>query len=475
MEHRMKRYEPNSLSRRGFLQHSVAGAGLWAANQPLAVLGGHGLGEAQRPKVAAIFTEFRFRSHAYNILENFMGPYLFNGTVTDPGVDIVSFYADQFPADDMTRKVSERTGIVLCDTIEQAVCLDGKDVAVDAVLLIGEHGKYPRNRLGQVMYPRKLFFDAVVAPMKRSGKFVPVFNDKHLSYRWDWAKEMYDTAGELGIPFMAGSSVPLAQRTPDLELPQDAQIEEAVSIHGGGFESYDFHSLEVLQSIVESRRGGEAGVTCVEFLQGEKLDQALQAGRISQSLVDAAMKAERDADIERQPFPDPANPQPEKIPPRKKEDFGQLENKHAILLTYRDGFRATVMAVGSSSNRWNFACRLKGETAPRATAFINGPWGNRCLFKALSYAIQYLFRTRRQPYPVERTLLVSGALEAAVHSSDQVCPIETPHLEFGYQPIDFREMRETGASWEVITSETPQPIEFSPGADVEFARQATHS
>ena len=29
------------------------------------------------PKVAAVFTEFRFRSHAFNILENFLEPYLF--------------------------------------------------------------------------------------------------------------------------------------------------------------------------------------------------------------------------------------------------------------------------------------------------------------------------------------------------------------------------------------------------------------
>ena len=60
------------------------------------------------------------------------------------------------------------------------------------------------------MYPRKEFWDQIVAAMRRSQRFVPVFNDKHLSYRWDWAKSMYDEARELGIPLMAGSSVPLA-------------------------------------------------------------------------------------------------------------------------------------------------------------------------------------------------------------------------------------------------------------------------
>ena len=97
----------------------------------------------------------------------------------------------------------------------EALCLGGKSLAVDAVLLIGEHGDYPTNDLGQRMYPRKEFFDQIVAvDATARSRFVPIFNDKHLSYRWDWAKAMYDEARELGIPLMAGSSVPLAQRRP---------------------------------------------------------------------------------------------------------------------------------------------------------------------------------------------------------------------------------------------------------------------
>ncbi len=78
---------------------------------------------------------------------------------------------------------------------------------------------------------------------------------------------------------------------------------------------------------------------------------------------------------------------------------------------------------------------------------FNGPWGNRCLFKALSHSIQHLFRTHKQPYPIERTLLVTGVLEAVVRSFDEDRPIDTPHLEFAYRPIDYRSMRERGGSW----------------------------
>lgn len=122
-----------------------------------------------------------------------------------------------------------------------------------------------------VMYPRKEFFDRAVCVMQRSNRFVPFFNDKHLSYRADFAKEMFDVARSCGVPLMAGSSVPLAQRSPALDLPPHADIAEAVAIHGGGIEVYDFHGLELLQSFVEARRGGETGISSVEFLTGDEL------------------------------------------------------------------------------------------------------------------------------------------------------------------------------------------------------------
>jgi hypothetical protein len=419
----------------------------------------------KRPKVAAIFTELRFRSHAYNILENFFKPYYFNGQLIDPGCEMVAFYADQFPTNDMAREVSKRFKIPLFKTIGEAVCLGGKEFAVDAVLSIGEHGDYPYNKFGQKKYPRKRFFDEITGPMIAAKKSVPVFNDKHLSYRWDWAKQMYDTTRKHAIPFQAGSSVPLAQRIPDIALPNNAEITEAVSIHGGGFESYDFHGLEVLQSFVENRKGGETGIAEVELLNGASLTKAIQSGQISKALINAAMQAETSAKLLRRPYP--GRTQPKKTKPVKRKPIPNLKRPkgpHAILVTYNDGFRATVMTVGSSSNRWNFACRLKDEKSPRATALFNGPWGNRCLFKALSHSIQHMFKTGKQPYSVERTLLVTGALEAAVRSFHAgKNSVKTPHLNIAYRPIDFHAMRETGTSWKKITVKTPQPMEFAPG------------
>ncbi len=182
------------VTRRQFVVRSaagLAGAGL---------LGIHRLPRSMaddpaRPiRVAAVLTTFTHRSHAHVILENFLTPYLFNGQVTQPGMQVASMYVDQIGDDDMARGVSRQFDIPIFPTIDKALCVGGDALAVDAVLSIGEHGSYPINAKGQMQYPRKQFFDQIVAVFKRSGRVVPVFSDKHLSYRWDWAKEMVDTA-----------------------------------------------------------------------------------------------------------------------------------------------------------------------------------------------------------------------------------------------------------------------------------------
>jgi hypothetical protein len=417
-------------------------AGAAAAAALGSVGGSAGAESGRRLKVAAVFTEFTYRSHGHVLLENFLQPYYFNGRPTDPGCDVVSFYADQLPAKrDMARAAAEVYKIPLFPTITDALCLGGRELAVDAVLSIGEHGDYPLTAKGQRQYPRKRFFDDIVAVFRRSGRAVPVFNDKHLSYRWDWAREMYDTAWELKAPLMAGSSVPLAQRVAPLELPAGAKITEAVVVHGGPLDSYDFHAYEVLQSIVEARAGGETGVARVQYLAGDALWRAADAGQWSPDLLQAAWDAEPERTAHRQTLQ-----QFLRTPP------------WGVLVHYRDGLRAMVIKVGADGTRWNFACRVEDQKAPLATSFYVGPWRNRCLFKALAHAIQVHFREGKPPFPVERTLLTTGLVEAGVESharGDK--PYETPHLDVTYAAPDFRAVRETGESWKVL-GDTPEPL-----------------
>ncbi|MBI3837521.1 MAG: hypothetical protein HY288_06270 [Planctomycetia bacterium] len=441
-----------ATTRRDFLTRTaagLAGASLLQLNaRPLVAAD-----EGKPMKVAALINTFYRSSHAHVILENFLVPYLFNGKVTQSGMQVASFYVDQIHPNDMSRDVAKQFQIPIYPTITEALCLGGEQLAVDAVLLIGEHGNYPTNAKAQVEYPRKQFFDSIVAVYKRGGRVVPIFCDKHLSFRWDWAKEMVDTARELKIPLMAGSSVPLAERRPPLELPEGVKITQAVSIHGGGLEGYDFHALEVLESMIEDRAGGESGVRQVQFLEGEPLWKAAEAGLWSADLAAAAMTAEigRDHELTRL------------IQSRGKASTREPVVIHGIVVQYRDGLRGVAMKVGNQGIRWDFACQVAGETKPRATSFYVGPWSNRNLFRALAHAIQTHFREGKPPYPVERTLLTSGILDAAMDSRlAGGKPIETPQLTFSYPAQDFRAMREMGATWKIITDQTREPAGIEP-------------
>jgi hypothetical protein len=216
----------------------------------------------------------------------------------------------------------------------------------------------------------------------------------------------------------------------------------------------------VLQSFLEFRGNrasdieprGETGISRVELLSGEAFRQAEAAGRWSKDLVDLAMQAERNADMKR-------TTPPAVIPTVTPA------NSHALLLTYKDGTKASILKLGSTPDRWNIAWRTRGPRTrgPSATALYNGPWGNFNLFNALTHAIAHFFKTGKSPYPVERTLLVSGVLDVAMHShhaGDK--PIDTPHLEFGYPAQDFEPFCETGESWRVLTPAAPSPTTFNP-------------
>ena len=234
---------------------------------------------APRPRVAAIVTVYRKASHGQGIVDRFLDGYGWEGRHYRPAVDVVSLYVDQRPANDLTTEREKRhPGLKVYPTIAGALTRGTDRLAVDGVLLIGEHGKYPRNEKRQTLYPRYEFFQQTVDVFRRSGRSVPVFNDKHLSWNWDWAKSMVDTAKELGFPLMAGSSLPVTWRMPAVDLPLGSEIAEAVCVGYGGIDSYDFHGLESLQCMVERRKGGETGVRAVTALRGANVWKALQGG-----------------------------------------------------------------------------------------------------------------------------------------------------------------------------------------------------
>lgn len=237
------------LNRREFLQWTGAAsmAGLWA---------GPALAQPEkRLRLAVVTTEWRYHSHAWHMAERFLVGYPKQGKWHRPPLDVVSAYVDQFPEKDLARSRSAEFKFPIYPSVAEALRCGGDRLAVDAVLIIGEHGSYPRSEFHQTKYPRYELFKAVTDVFRKDGRSVPVFNDKHLSWKWSWAKEMVDISKELNFAFTAGSSLPVTYRMPDVELPYGAEVEEVLGVSIGSVDSYDFHCLEMMQCLVERRKG----------------------------------------------------------------------------------------------------------------------------------------------------------------------------------------------------------------------------
>jgi hypothetical protein len=255
--------------------------------------------------------------------------------------------------------------------------------------------------------------EKIVDVYRRDQRAVPTFSDKHLSYSWEKAKKMYDWSRELHFPFMAGSSIPLTVRRPDLEIPYDANLEHAVVVGYGGLDAYGFHTLEALQCMVERRAGGEKGLASVEWLEGDAVARWRESeqGRWSAPLLQAALARDPKARAGKE-APKPV----------------------AYLLNYVDGFRAVAYMLNGQASSWTFAATLKGRPEPVSTHFGFLDKGRDLPhFDGLVNCIEELFVTGKPMYPVERTLLTTGALAFLFESGERKQKVETPELAIRYR------------------------------------------
>lgn len=381
------------LSRRDFLHASALAASAaalprWAAAQAPKKL----------PRVAAVNSIYRLRSHAYHIAGRFIHGYTIEGQHHQPPFELVRMFNHQSPADDLGPRVCKQHGIELCRTIAET--LGGADsLDVDAVLLIVEHGDYPVNELGQIEYPRFELFQEVVDVFKKSGRSAPVFVDKHLAYNHQHAHEMVRTARDMKFGLMAGSSLPVVWRRPEYDPPLETPFKEGLVAFGydrAPQEIYLFHALEVLQCMLERRRGGETGIKSIVGLRGDAVWKAGDEGRWSWDLLDAALACN-----------------PSRNYGKARE---QVLDPSAILIEYNDGTRGAVLNVVEACSEFSFAARLDGSTDIPATWFVLPPPPGARFFDPLTYNIEQFFATGQAPYPVERTLLTSTVLDLALHS-----------------------------------------------------------
>ena len=408
---------PN-ITRRSFLLST-------AAATAITCLPVRGAGR-RRKRIALLGTEVREHSHAQHFIDRFLLGYLWQGAWRRPEVDLVSLYIDQFPEKDLAKATAKRHGVPIYPSIAEALTLGTSKLAVDGVVIIAEHGNYPRNEMGQTRYPRYKFFKEVVQVFETSGRSVPVFNDKHLSTDWRECVAMVEDSKRLGFPFLAGSSLPVTRRMPQIDMPYNTPLSESVCAAYGGADSYDIHGLETAQCMSERRKGGEVGIERVLALRGAKMwDHAARRDNTKRLLVSALTRSHnlpvKDGyptaavtfDWARATFPD----------------------GWAYFIDHRDGFRTTLFMLNIRDFNYAGLNSRTGEIISCQMYLPMPTHGSTTadFFNPLVHHIERMIVENRAPYPVERTLLTSGMTLAGVESLFQDKAIETPELAVRYK------------------------------------------
>ncbi|WP_244948076.1 hypothetical protein [Cyclobacterium qasimii] len=299
----------------------------------------------------------------------------------------------------------------------EAVTLGGKELAVDGVVIVAEHGDYPKDLKGRWLLPRWRIFQQVVRVFEKSKRAVPVFNDKHFSYDWDEAKWMFDKSRELNFPLTGGSSIPLYYRTPDIELDNDTPLKHSIVVGGASDEGGIFHSIDVLQAFVERRKGGETGVKSVQSIRGKETWEWVERNPWAGKLLDAVAKQFE----------------------LKPGHFQENERANICIVEYNDGTKGAV--ISGKDVGWTFAGEIEGENEPTIISMLGwaGPFDQYHASNAQPHWITEMMVSKKEPFNAERLLLSTGITNHYVESnwengiySAVGKRIETPFMNMTY-------------------------------------------
>lgn len=414
------------INRRQFTRTSLA-AGTLAGSL---LAGSRAVGAAmpqQRKKIAFLGTTVFTHSHSQHFLDRFASGYMMGGQWREPACDLASVYIDQFPENDIGKARIAKYGLKQYPSIAEALTLGGSKLAVDGVLIIGEHGNYPRNEKGQTQYPRYKWFKEIVQVFEASGRSVPVFNDKHLSTDWNQCKEMVADSKRLGFAFYAGSSLPVTWRLPTYELPYDVPLRESVCVAYGGVDSYDFHALETAQCMSERRKGGEVGIQSVHAVKGDAVWEMLSQRDVTSKLFLSALRRSHNLPVDTGYPSDKVS-----IQWAKKALPGTI----GYFIEHRDGFHTAIFLT--SIQDFNYAgMRADNNEIVGCQMYLPMPTHGSStadFFNPLSYNVEQMILAGKTAYPVERTLLTSGMVIGAVESLHAgQTKFATPDMKVAYQ------------------------------------------
>jgi hypothetical protein len=431
--------EPHSLFTRREMLGMTAMAGLTALTGSAsgAVLQSQPAGATRqtgqrRPRIACLVSYWGLpTSHADWIVNKLLDGYWWKGAYTPSQVDVVSVYINQLDTSLLGQKVCKAKNIPIFKTVGEAVTLGGKELAVDGVVIVCEHGNYPTDLKGHWLLPRWWIYQQVIRVFEQSQRSVPIFNDKHLSYNWDDAKWMFDKSRELKFPLTGGSSIPVYYRTPSIDLAPDTPLKNGLLIGDMADEGAAFHCIDVLQSFMDRRKGGETGVKSVQSIRGPEAWKWVEANPWANNLAEAVRKK----------FDLPAGhfQQGGQTNQQGKQTHQRHRQSNLCMVEYNDGTKAA--SISGSGVGWTFASDIEGQKAPTIISMLGwpGPVSQFHAGNAHEHWLIEMMLTRKEPFNAERLLVSTGIVNYYMDSNWQDGRysavgrvLDTPYIDMKY-------------------------------------------
>jgi hypothetical protein len=377
---------------------------------------------SRRPRIACLVSYWGLpTSHADWICNKLLDGYWWKGAHTPSQVDVVSVYINQFDTSLLGQKVCKAKNIPIFKTVGEAVTLGGKELAVDGVVIVCEHGNYPTDLKGHWLLPRWWIYQQVMRVFEQSKRSVPVFNDKHLSYNWDDAKWMYDKSRELNFPLSGGSSIPTYFRKPEIYIAPNTPIKNSIVVGASPDEGGIFHCIDTLQAFHDRRKGGETGVKSVQSIRGPETWQWVARTPWANNLLEAVRKS---LDLKPGYFQEIKRQQP-----------------NVCIVEYNDGTNGAV--ISGDGVGWTYAGEIAGHKDPTIISMgmgdFPGPISQYHASNAYVHWIVEMMLTGKEPFNAERLLLSTGITNYYMDSNWQNGVysavgrrIETPYMNMKY-------------------------------------------
>lgn len=372
-------------------------------------------------KVTFLLEEFATPSPSQQLLDRFLMGYPRNGALHKPAIDEISAYLPPTNEGDFGMRHDD-FNLTIAPTVEQAV-----ENADGVVIVPRRPGATANDRL------------AVIA-VARAPEDAACFIQGVLGSNLQHGRALAKMAAARRIRLLAGTPLSVTWRLPQMELPQDTALSEALIVvqinpppspsqtgPQGTLAGAELNALEGLLPVIERRRGGETGIRNVRLLEGDEVWRAGDRKLWSWPLLAAALSRSH-------------SPQGDPVMDGRTQDIAGLglvpklaRHPQAWLLEHHDGLRTSILVLDGVVGDFNFAVRAADGRVFSAQLF-RAPPPLEQHFSLLAEVVENFFQTRKLPWPLERNLLIAGLLEAFRNPATRAGKtIATPQLNIAYR------------------------------------------